>query len=78
MPRRVVNLDGVVNGDVIKSFEDHTLDRYLTASKISYVFDKAGYVNFYFSRYAATGMDRLRLVRQLRVGTLYAVEVLPR
>jgi hypothetical protein len=78
LPRRVVDLDGVVNGDVIKSLEDHTLDRYLVATKISYVLDKAGYVNFFFDRYAATGMNSLSLVRQMRVGTLYAVNAMGR
>ena len=74
LPRRVVNLDGVVNNQVVDAFAARALDRYLADQGIDYVFERWDYVSFYLRRYAPGGMSCLPFVRHLRVGDLYRFE----
>jgi len=73
LPFRVVNLDGVVNNDVKDAFDTKSLDRYVAQVGIDYVFDKDGYVRFYFTHYARSGMRGLRPMQELREGTVFQV-----
>jgi 4-amino-4-deoxy-L-arabinose transferase-like glycosyltransferase len=73
LPRKVVNLDGLVNNEVLAELEHGDLGDYLTRTGIDYVVDKAGYVNFFFGKYARDGTKNLVKVEKFNWSTAYRV-----
>lgn len=75
LPRKVINLDGLVNNEVAAEFKRGDLGDYVSRSGIHYVLENVGYVKFFFGKYARDGTKNLVWIESF--GLLSAYRVVP-